>query len=66
LEDLEQLEVPKVISIEEARNMVSQLISFTKAHSLFSDEFDLLSLNATFKDLYNSALKQSKIHQYFQ
>jgi len=46
--------------------MVTQLISFTKAHSLFSEELDLLSLNATLKDLYNSALKQSKIHQYFQ
>ncbi len=57
LEDLEQLEVPKVVSIVEARNMVTQLISFTKAHSFFSEELDLLSLNATFKDLYNCALK---------
>jgi hypothetical protein len=66
LEDLEQPEVPKVVSIAEVRDVVIQLISFTKAHSLFSEELDLLSLNATFKDLYNSALKQSKIHQYFQ
>jgi hypothetical protein len=66
LEDLEQPEVPKVVSIVEIRDMVTQLISFTKAHSLFSEELDLLSLNATLKDLYNSALKQSKIHQYFQ
>ncbi len=66
LEDLEQLEVPKVVSIIEARDMVTQLISFTKVHSLFNEELDLLSLNATFKDFYNFALKQSKIHQYFQ
>ncbi len=66
LEDLEQPEVPKVVSIAKARNMVTQLILFTKAHSLFSEELDLLSLNAILKDLYNSALKQSKIHQYFQ
>ncbi len=66
LEDLEQTEVPKVVSITEAKDMVTQLISFTKTHSLFSEELDLLSLNATLKDLYNSALKQSKIHQYFQ
>jgi hypothetical protein len=65
-ENLEQPEVPKVVSIAEARDMVTQLISFTKAHSLFSDELDLLSLNVILKDLYNSALKQSKIHQYFQ
>jgi hypothetical protein len=58
LEDLEQPEVPKVVSIVEARDMVTQLISFTKAHSLFSEELDLLSLNATLKDLYNYALKQ--------
>ncbi len=66
LEDLEQPKVPKVISIAEVRNMVTQLILFMKAHSLFSEELDLLSLNVTLKDLYNSALKQSKIHQYFQ
>ncbi len=66
LEDLEQHEVPKVVSIVEAKDMVTQLISFTKMHSLFSEELDLLSLNATLKDLYNSNLKQSKIHQYFQ
>jgi len=66
LEDLEQTEVPKVVSITEAKDMVTQLISFTKTHSLFSEELDLLSLNATLKDLYNSVLKQSKIHQYFQ
>jgi hypothetical protein len=57
LEDLEQPEVPKFVSIAEVRNMVTQLISFTKAHSLFSEELDLLSLNATLKDLYNSTLK---------
>jgi hypothetical protein len=66
LEDLEQPEVLKVVSIAEARDMVIQLISFTKAHSLFSEELNLLNLNATLKNLYNSALKQSKIHQYFQ
>ncbi len=66
LEDLEQPKVPKVISIAEVRNMVTQLILFMKAHSLFSEELDLLSLNVTLKDLYNSVLKQSKIHQYFQ
>jgi hypothetical protein len=59
---LEQPEVPKVVSIAEAKDMVTQLILFTKVHSLFSEELDLLSLNATLKDLYNSALKQSKIH----
>ncbi len=57
LEDLEQPEVPKVVSIAEARDMVTQLILFTKAHSLFSEELNLLSLNATLKDLYNSTLK---------
>ncbi len=57
LEDLEQLEVPKVVSITEARGMVTQLILYTKAHSLSSEKFDLLSFNATLKDLYNSALK---------
>ncbi len=62
LEDLEQPEVPKVVSIAEARDMVIQLILFMKAHSLFSEELDLLNLNVTFKDLYNFALKQSKIH----
>jgi len=36
LEDLEQPEVPKVVSITQARDMVTQLISFTKAHSFFS------------------------------
>ncbi len=66
LEDLEQPEVPKVVSIAEARDMVTQLISFTKMHSLFSEELDLLSLNATLKDLYKFFLKQSKIQQYFQ
>jgi molybdenum cofactor biosynthesis enzyme MoaA len=66
LEDLEQHEVPKVISIAKTRDMVTQLILFMKAHSLFNEELDLLSLNATLKDLYNYALKQSKIHQYFQ
>jgi hypothetical protein len=66
LEDLEQPTVPKVISIVEVRNMVTQLTLFTKAHSLFSEELNLLSLNATLKDLYNFTLKQSKIHQYFQ
>jgi len=66
LEDLEQPEVPKVVSIAEVRDMVTQLILFMKAHSLFSEELDLLSLNVTLKDLYNFALKQSKIHQYFQ
>jgi hypothetical protein len=66
LEDLEQPEVPKVISIAETRDMVTQLISFRKAHSLFIEKFNLLGLNATLKDLYNSTLKQSKIHQYFQ
>jgi hypothetical protein len=53
LEDLEQHEVPKVISITKLRDMVTQLILFTKVHSLFSEELDLLSLNVTFKDLYN-------------
>ncbi len=62
LEDLEQPKVPKVISITEAKDMVIQLISFTKAHSLFSEELDLLNLNATLKNLYNFSLKQSKIH----
>ncbi len=66
LEDLKQPEVPKVVSIAEARDMVIQLISFMKAHSIFSVELNLLSLNVTLKDLYNYALKQSKIHQYFQ
>jgi len=66
LEDLEQPKVPKVISITKVRNMVTQLILFMKAHSLFSEELDLLSLNATLQNLYNSTLKQSKIHQYFQ
>jgi hypothetical protein len=66
LEDLEQLEVPKVVCITKARDMVTQLISFTKAHSLSSEELDLLSLNAILKDLYYSTLKQSKIHQHFQ
>jgi Fe-S-cluster formation regulator IscX/YfhJ len=36
LEDLEQPEVPKVVSIAQARDMITQLISFTKAHSFFS------------------------------
>jgi len=62
LEDLEQPEVPKVVSIAEARDMVIQLILFMKAHSLFSEELDLLNLNVTFKDLYNFAVIQSKIH----
>jgi len=66
LENLEQPKIPKVVSITKARDMVIQLISFTKAHSLFNEELDLLSLNAILKDLYNFALKQSKIHQYFQ
>jgi hypothetical protein len=66
LEDLEQLEVPKVVSITKVKDIVTQLILFTKAHSIFSEELDLFSLNATLEDLYNSALKQSKIHQYFQ
>jgi hypothetical protein len=66
LEDLEQPEVPKVVSIVEARDMVTWLISFTKTHSLFNEELNLLSLNATLKDFYKSTLKQSKIHQYFQ
>jgi hypothetical protein len=57
LEELEQPEVPKVVSIAEAKDMVTQLISFMKAHSLFSEELDLLSLNVTFKDCYNFALK---------
>ncbi len=62
LEDVEQPEVPKVVSIAEARDMVTQWISFMKAHSFFSEKLDLLSLNVTLKDLYNYALKQSKIH----
>jgi hypothetical protein len=62
LEDLEQPKVLKVVSIVEARDMVTQLISFTKTHSLFSEELNLFNLNVTLKDLYNSALKQSKIH----
>jgi hypothetical protein len=66
LEDLEQPKVPKVVSITKARDMVIKLILFTKAHSLFSEELDLLSLNAILKYLYNFVLKQSKIHQYFQ
>ncbi len=66
LEDLEQPKVPKINPIAEVRNIVTQLISFMKAHSLFSEEFNLLSLNVTLKNLYNSTLKQSKIHQYFQ
>jgi hypothetical protein len=66
LEDLEQLEVSKIVSIAKARDMVTQLVLFTKAHSLFSEELNLLSLKVTFKDLSNYALKQSKIHQYFQ
>jgi hypothetical protein len=65
LEDLEQLEVPKVVSIIKTRDMVTQLISFTKAHSLFSEELNLLSLNVILKDLYNYVLNLSKIHQYF-
>jgi hypothetical protein len=36
LEDLEQPKVPKVVSIAEARDMVTQLISFMKAHPFFS------------------------------
>jgi hypothetical protein len=63
LEDLEQPKVPKVISIAEVRKMVTQLILFTKAHSLFSEELNLLSLNVTLKNFYNYALKQSKIHR---
>ncbi len=66
LEDLEQLEIPKVVSIVKAGDMVTQLILFMKANSLFNEELDLLSLNVTLKNFYNSALKQSKIHQYFQ
>jgi len=62
LEDLEQPKVLKVVSIVEARDMVTQLILFTKMYSLFSEELNLFNLNVTLKDLYNSALKQSKIH----
>jgi len=62
LEDLEQPKVLKVVSIVEARDMVTQLILFTKTYSLFSEELNLFNLNVTLKDLYNSALKQSKIH----
>jgi hypothetical protein len=62
LEDLEQLEIPKVVSIVKAGDMVTQLILFMKANSLFNEELDLLSLNVTLKNFYNSALKQSKIH----
>jgi hypothetical protein len=51
LEDLEQPKIPKVVSIVEARDMVTQLISFTKAHSLFNEELDLLNLNATQRPL---------------
>ncbi len=57
LEDLEQPEIPKLIFIAKVRDMVTQLISFTKAHSLFSEELDLLNLNVTLKDLCNFALK---------
>jgi hypothetical protein len=63
IEDLKQLEVPKVAFIAKTREMVTQLISFTKVHSFFSEELDLLNLNATLKNLYNYALKQ---HQCFQ
>jgi hypothetical protein len=66
LEDLEQPKIPKVICIAEVKDMVTQLILITKAHSLSSEELDLLSLNAILKDLYYSTLKQSKIHLYFQ
>jgi hypothetical protein len=48
LEDLEQFEVPKVIFIAKTKDMVTQLISFMEAHSIFNEEFDLLSLIATF------------------
>jgi hypothetical protein len=61
IEDLKQ--VPKVAFIAKTREMVTQLISFTKVHSFFSEELDLLNLNATLKNLYNYALKQ---HQCFQ
>ncbi len=60
LEDLEQPEVPKVVSIAKARDIVTQLISFTKAHSLFNEELDLLNLNATIKNLYNSTLNNQR------
>jgi len=60
LEDLEQPKVPKVVSIAKARDIVIQLILFTKVHSLFNEELDLLNLNATIKNLYNSTLNNQR------
>jgi hypothetical protein len=45
-----------VLSLSQARDMVTKLISFTKAHSLSSEELDLLSLNDTLKKMYNASL----------
>ena len=54
-----------VITISQAKSMVTDLIAFTKKHSLFSEELDLLNLSATVKQLYNASLKQATIQQFF-
>lgn len=54
-----------VITISQAKGMVTELIAFAKEHSLFSEELDLLNLNATVKQLFNSSLKQATIQQFF-
>ena len=56
----------KVISCAQAKEMVTDLIAFAKAKSLFKEEMDLLAIKATIQSLYFSTLKKSSIDQYFQ
>jgi hypothetical protein len=60
-----QTESAAVLSLSQARDMVTQLISFNKAHSRSNEELELLNLNETLKKMYNASLKQSMIDQYF-
>jgi hypothetical protein len=64
--DQEIPEEPPVISFIEATHMLTNLIAFAKAHSLFSEEMDLLGLKSTVKAMYNSSLTQTSIERYFQ
>ncbi|KAH6580191.1 hypothetical protein BASA60_002958 [Batrachochytrium salamandrivorans] len=60
------IQQPTVISITQAQEMVTDLIAFAKAKSLFSEELELLNLKATIKSLHLSSFKQTSIDQYFQ
>jgi len=65
LEDLEQPTVPKVISIVEVRNMVTQLTLFTKAHSLFSKELNLLISIVEVRNMVTQLTLFTKAHSLF-